>query len=113
MIALTFDDGLNPPHTNQLLDILKKHSVKATFFVIGERAQKYPDMIKHMYTAGHEIGNHDGCIRLDHNKTGPQYVQRSHIFRFTYVNRFYPSYTVLGKKNYGLAQPIWEGRGYP
>lgn len=58
VIALTFDDGPNPLYTIQLLDILKKHSAQATFFVIGERAKKYPEIIKNIYSVGHEIGNH-------------------------------------------------------
>lgn len=58
VVALTFDDGPNPPYTSQVLDVLKKHDVKATFFVVGIRAQKYPDSVIQVYQAGHEIGNH-------------------------------------------------------
>ena len=58
VVALTFDDGPNPPFTNQILDVLKKYDVKATFFVVGERGQKYPDVVKQVYNAGHELGNH-------------------------------------------------------
>lgn len=58
VVALTFDDGPNPPFTNQILDVLKKHEVKATFFVVGQRAKQYPETVKLVYNAGHEIGNH-------------------------------------------------------
>ena len=58
VIALTFDDGPHPKKTQQILDVLAKYNVKATFFVIGENAEKYPDILKKTYAAGHEIGNH-------------------------------------------------------
>lgn len=58
IVALTFDDGPNPPYTKQILDLLKKHDIKATFFVVGMRAQKYSEELKLVYQAGHEIGNH-------------------------------------------------------
>lgn len=57
-ICLTFDDGPHPYYTEQLLDGLKKRGVKATFFVTGEHAEKFPDVIKRMYEEGHVIGNH-------------------------------------------------------
>lgn len=56
-IALTFDDG--PwPYTPALLDNLKKHKAKATFFVLGRKVESRADMMKRMVDEGHEIGNH-------------------------------------------------------
>lgn len=55
---LTFDDGPSKVVTPQILDILKEYDVKATFFVIGYMAEKYPDILKMTYDAGHSIGNH-------------------------------------------------------
>ncbi|QGM31962.1 polysaccharide deacetylase family protein [Bacillus sp. N3536] len=57
-IALTFDDGPNKSSTSAILDILNKHKIKATFFVLGNRVEKYPDIIKREYEEGHEIGIH-------------------------------------------------------
>lgn len=57
-VALTFDDGPHPQFTEPLLDGLKKKGVHATFFVTGENAQLYPDIIKRMNEEGHMIGNH-------------------------------------------------------
>lgn len=57
-IALTFDDGPHPQYTPQILDILAREKVKATFFVIGEMADKYPDLVQAEFKAGHNIGNH-------------------------------------------------------
>jgi peptidoglycan/xylan/chitin deacetylase (PgdA/CDA1 family) len=57
-IALTFDDGPNPEYTPQLLDLLKKYGVKATFFVVGSKVKRHPDIIKRMSQEGHTIGIH-------------------------------------------------------
>lgn len=57
-IALTFDDGPNPKYTPQVLKILQQNEIRATFFLIGQRAQKYPELVKQINLAGHEIGNH-------------------------------------------------------
>lgn len=57
-VALTFDDGPNPKSTLIILDILKKENIKATFFVLGSQAKKYPKIIKRIHDDGHEIGNH-------------------------------------------------------
>jgi peptidoglycan/xylan/chitin deacetylase (PgdA/CDA1 family) len=57
-IALTFDDGPNPAWTPQLLDLLAKHRVKATFFLIGRYAGEEPYLTRFIADAGHLIGNH-------------------------------------------------------
>ena len=57
-IALTFDDGPHPQYTLEILDMLKKHNIKATFFVLGQFAEEYPDIIRRQVNEGHEIGNH-------------------------------------------------------
>ncbi len=58
VVALTFDDGPDPVFTPQILDILKKNHAKATFFVIGNRMERYPALIKREVDEGHELGNH-------------------------------------------------------
>ena len=57
-IALTFDDGPHPEHTPRLLDRLAAARARGTFFVIGEKAQQHPNLIRRIVTAGHELGNH-------------------------------------------------------
>lgn len=57
-IALTFDDGPSTAWTPALLDGLKERGVKATFFLIGENADKNPEIVKRMAEEGHLIGNH-------------------------------------------------------
>ena len=57
-IALTFDDGPHPVYTKEILDILSDYGVKATFFIIGKNAEKYPYLIIDEISDGHEIGSH-------------------------------------------------------
>lgn len=58
IIALTFDDGPDEDYTPQILDILKKYNVKATFFVVGQKVGWNPEIVKREFEEGHEIGNH-------------------------------------------------------
>ncbi len=57
-VALTYDDGPNDPWTPRLLEVLDRHSVKATFFVIGRFVAQRPDIARAIVTAGHVIGLH-------------------------------------------------------
>lgn len=57
-IAMTFDDGPHPSNTPKLLDILKARNVKATFYVVGSNAKRYPAIMRRMVAEGHEVGNH-------------------------------------------------------
>jgi cellulose synthase/poly-beta-1,6-N-acetylglucosamine synthase-like glycosyltransferase/peptidoglycan/xylan/chitin deacetylase (PgdA/CDA1 family) len=57
-VAITFDDGPDPKFTPQILDVLKREHAPATFFLIGEQADRYPGLLKRIYDEGHEIGNH-------------------------------------------------------
>ncbi|WP_235179225.1 polysaccharide deacetylase family protein [Bacillus cihuensis] len=57
-IVLTFDDGPNPQYTTLLLDVLKNYGVKATFFVVGSKVKRHPEIIKRMHEEGHTIGIH-------------------------------------------------------
>ncbi len=57
-IALTFDDGPNPPYTSQILALLQQYQVQATFFVIGSRAATYPDLVSQESRERNLVGNH-------------------------------------------------------
>ena len=57
-LALTFDDGPHPEYTDKILAILKKYGVRATFFVVGENVERYPDVVGRVIADGHELGNH-------------------------------------------------------
>lgn len=57
-VALTFDDGPNPPYTDRILDVLHSERVPATFFVVGRAAVAYPATLRRMVRDGHALGNH-------------------------------------------------------
>ena len=57
-VYLTFDDGPTPEITNFVLNELKKYNAKATFFCLGDKIERYPDILKDVIDAGHLIGNH-------------------------------------------------------
>ena len=57
-VALTFDDGPHPRFTPQLLALLARYHIKATFFVVGKQAERFPELLRAEAAAGHVIGNH-------------------------------------------------------
>ena len=57
-VALSFDDGPHPIFTPKVLEILQNHNAKATFFLIGERARRYPELVARIKSEGHEVANH-------------------------------------------------------
>jgi peptidoglycan/xylan/chitin deacetylase (PgdA/CDA1 family) len=57
-IALTFDDGPDPIDTPKLLDLLREKDVKATFFVVGKRADQHPEIVRRAWVEGHLVANH-------------------------------------------------------
>ena len=66
-IALSFDDGPHPTYTREILSVLRNFDIKATFFVIGENAKYYPDVLCQITEEGHEIGNHTFTHSLKKN----------------------------------------------
>ncbi len=114
VVALTYDDGPNPPYTDRLLDVLAKHNVKATFFLIGNRIERHPETANRVIAEGHQIGNHS----YSHPLLGflpPRYVQRQiertdallrqhgiteeTVFRAPLLTRFLPVAYVLAKQD--------------
>ncbi|WP_274307618.1 polysaccharide deacetylase family protein [Solibacillus daqui] len=58
VVALTFDDGPQATHTENVLNLLDQYDAKGTFFIVGQQAEKYPQIVRRMYETGHEIANH-------------------------------------------------------
>ena len=58
IVALTYDDGPQPPYTKQILDVLDSHQIKATFFYVGQEIKKHPELVKLTLAKGHQLGNH-------------------------------------------------------
>lgn len=63
-VFFTFDDGPNPVYTPQILEVLRKYNLKATFFVLGKKAESYPEILRAIKDSGHNIGNHSYSHRF-------------------------------------------------
>ena len=74
-VALTFDDGPNPAATPLVLDALAERGVKATFFILGRHAERWPDLVARAAAEGHALGNHGYYHRKLHLRS-PAYVRR-------------------------------------
>jgi peptidoglycan/xylan/chitin deacetylase (PgdA/CDA1 family)/GT2 family glycosyltransferase len=81
-IALTFDDGPNEPYTSQVLGILERFGIKATFFIIGQNARRYPEICQRIVTTGNVIGNHSyhhyKSLCLRRSKAVAREVEQTH-----------------------------------
>lgn len=95
-IALTFDDGPLQGTTDRLLDGLKARGASATFFLVGEQAARYPDLVRRMQEEGHQVGNHTWShVRLEKTEPIEQEVRKTEEFLET----------LLGGKDYWLRPP--------
>ena len=75
VVSLTFDDGPNPDATPLILDTLREKGVRATFFILGSHAERWPELVRRISHEGHQIGNHGYFHRKLHFKS-PFYVSR-------------------------------------
>ena len=91
MIALTFDDGPIPGATEELIQLLERHRVRATFLVTGRACERYPELVRLVATSGHELGNHSyshmRLTGLTDDQIGLELRATSHIIE-----------TLIGKK---------------
>jgi peptidoglycan/xylan/chitin deacetylase (PgdA/CDA1 family) len=125
LLALTYDDGPNEPHTLHLLDVLAKHGAQATFFMLGNRVQERPAIARAVADAGHEIGNHTTthpnlvfcsrvqiesqlatCTRILNDAVGPH----SKFFRPPFGGRR-PDVMSIGRR-LGLMPVMWRVTAY-
>lgn len=74
-IALTFDDGPHPLATPRILDVLERQGVRATFFMVGDHVERYPETARAVFDAGHEIGAH-GMRHVRHTWRLPIFIAR-------------------------------------
>lgn len=121
-VAMTFDDGPNATLTPKLLDLLAAHHMKATFFVVGENAAAYPDILKRAVRDGHEIANHswshpnlgkmgDDAVRRELQKTDDA-IKAAIGVRPTLLRPPYGSITARQKNwihdDFGYRIIIWD-----
>lgn len=79
VVALTFDDGPNEPYTSQLLEVLDRRQVRATFFQVGRCAERFPSATRAVVAAGHVLGNHS--YSHEFHRYASQPTQRAEIAR--------------------------------
>jgi len=124
-LALTLDDGPNDPHTPNLREVLSKHEVRATFFVIGRYARQRPDILQNIAKQGHVIGNHtfthpsliwksDSRIRNELQQCGDAIRdavgEHSDLFRPPWGSRRPGVFQVV--RRMGLQPIMWNVTGY-
>ncbi|NMA82590.1 MAG: polysaccharide deacetylase family protein [Epulopiscium sp.] len=100
-VALTFDDGPHPIFTPQILDILAENEAKATFFVLGMYAQRYPDIIKRQAAEGHEIGNHT-FTHIDIHQVSKEQIEDEFLKTQEIIFSLTGSFSSLFRPPYGL-----------
>ena len=120
-IALTFDDGPNPRWTPQLLDLLAKYKVRATFFLIGQFAVTQRELVRRTHEAGHLIGNHTwthpNLFRTDRHETRKELDETTDCLQQitgTQVRFFRPPFgarrphTLLIARELGMIPVTWN-----
>ncbi len=126
LASITFDDGPNPIATPRILDVLKADDVKATFFILGRHADRWPDLVKRVADEGHQIGNHGWYHRKLHRRSpgyvrddltrGTESIERAcgvhpsvfrapHGFRSPWVT---PIARSLGQRTIGWSLGVWD-----
>ncbi|HVZ77306.1 MAG TPA: polysaccharide deacetylase family protein [Gemmatimonadaceae bacterium] len=125
-VALTFDDGPNPEATPRILDALAAANVKATFFILGRHAERWPRLVRRVHDEGHAVGNHGYYHRKLHFKS-PRYVREDltlgtqaieaaggghpHLFRAPHGFRSPWVTTIarsLGQRTIGWSLGVWD-----
>lgn len=125
-VSLTFDDGPNPDATPRILDELARHGVKATFFILGAHAERWPELVHRVVSEGHQIGNHGYFHRKLHLKSpfyvkrdlvlgkraieragaaSPKFFRAPHGFRSPWVTAIAKS---LGERTIGWSLGVWD-----
>jgi peptidoglycan/xylan/chitin deacetylase (PgdA/CDA1 family) len=126
VVALTFDDGPNPVATPKILDTLRQKGVRATFFVLGSHAERWPELVRRIAHEGHQIGNHGYFHRKLQFKSpfyvsrdirlgiraikragapAPKYFRAPHGFRSPWTTPIASSY---GERTVGWSLGVWD-----
>ncbi len=126
VVALTFDDGPNPQATPRILDTLGEKGVRATFFVLGSHAERWPELVRRISHEGHQLGNHGYFHRKLQFKSpfyvsrdirlgiraikragapAPRYFRAPHGFRSPWTTPIANSY---GERTVGWSLGVWD-----
>lgn len=120
-VALTFDDGPDPRYTSRILEVLAKYDVPACFFMLGNQAERHPDLVRQVVAAGHEVGVHGYRHILQsilgRRSTGKEIERTAHILSEITGERprfFRPPWGVFNlwtaqlAKRLGLTPVVWS-----
>ncbi len=102
-VFLTFDDGPNPPCTDQMLEVLRSHGVPATFFMCGRNIERFPDHAKRVAAEGHTVGNHaysHAWRMILSTKIGDEFLRTRDI-----ISRITGTEGSLGRPPWGKIRP--------
>ncbi|HET9799024.1 MAG TPA: polysaccharide deacetylase family protein [Gemmatimonadaceae bacterium] len=126
IVSVTFDDGPNPRATPAILDVLRRENVRATFFVLGRHAERWPELVERARADGHQIGNHGYFHRKLHRHAPayvrddltrgteairracgvtPRHFRAPHGFRSPWVT---PVAASLGQRTVGWSLGVWD-----
>ncbi len=75
VIAITFDDGPDPAFTPKVLEILRKYKILATFFLVGERVRRFPELLQQIQADGHDSGNHTDSWRRTIQQSNEEFAR--------------------------------------
>ena len=115
VVYLTFDDGPIPDCTPQVLDILAQYGVKATFFMVGENVERYPQLLKRVRAEGHAVGNHTYHHLKGYKTCTHTYLQdareansllQTHLFRPPHGRMKYSQKKALREEGYTIY--LWD-----
>lgn len=107
-VALTFDDGPDPVVTPRVLDVLHAYGAHATFFVVGERAARHPELIRRMRAEGHAVGTHTQHHRLRFHFGSRAYVRREIVEAVDEVGSILSESPALFRPPQGLRTPYFS-----
>jgi peptidoglycan/xylan/chitin deacetylase (PgdA/CDA1 family) len=126
VVSITFDDGPNPHATPRILEVLRREGVRATFFVLGRHAERWPELVRRTALDGHQLGNHGYYHRKLHRRSPsyvrddltrgteqivrasgvrPRHFRAPHGFRSPWVT---PIAASLGQRTVGWSLGVWD-----
>jgi peptidoglycan/xylan/chitin deacetylase (PgdA/CDA1 family) len=107
-IALTFDDGPDPEVTPQVLDLLDRYQAQATFFCIGERAERHPELCREIARRGHAVENHSQHHYHHFSTFGPWRMAREIVAGQDTLSRLTGQYPLFFRPTAGLRNPFLD-----
>jgi peptidoglycan/xylan/chitin deacetylase (PgdA/CDA1 family) len=110
VVAITFDDGPDPNFTPRVLEVMRKYNIQATFFLVGERARRFPQLVEQIRNEGHFVANHSDSwrrtIQLDGDEFEQDLLRAEHsIGSFNLPKLFRPA---GGRIRTGQIQLLWK-----